>query len=63
MSELYYGYHTQVGEAGATLSGGEKQRISIDRSIVKDAPIVILDKATASMGQKMNISFKQLLMN
>ena len=43
------GYHTQVGEAGATLSGGEKQRISIARSIVKDAPIVILDEATASM--------------
>ncbi|MEY8352957.1 ABC transporter ATP-binding protein [Lachnospiraceae bacterium 54-53] len=43
------GYDTMVGEAGSTLSGGEKQRISIARAILKDAPIVILDEATASI--------------
>ncbi|AUJ24331.1 ABC transporter ATP-binding protein [Virgibacillus dokdonensis] len=47
--KLPNGYNTIVGEAGATLSGGEKQRISIARSIIKDAPIIILDEATASM--------------
>ena len=43
------GFQTVIGEGGATLSGGEKQRISIARCILKDAPIVILDEATASI--------------
>ena len=42
-------FDTMIGEGGATLSGGEKQRISIARCILKDAPIVILDEATASI--------------
>ncbi|MGD1865834.1 MAG: ABC transporter ATP-binding protein [Phormidesmis sp.] len=49
ITQLPQGYQTMVGEGGATLSGGEKQRISIARAILKDAPIVLLDEATASI--------------
>lgn len=49
ISALPNGYDTMIGEGGSTLSGGEKQRISIARAMLKNAPIVILDEATASV--------------
>ncbi len=49
ISALPNGYDTVIGEAGTSLSGGEKQRISIARAIMKDAPIIILDEATANV--------------
>ena len=49
VSALPDGYDTVIGEGGGTLSGGEKQRISIARAILKNAPIIILDEATASI--------------
>ena len=49
VSRLPQGYDTVIGENGDTLSGGERQRISIARALLKDAPIVLLDEATASL--------------
>lgn len=55
------GYQTLVGEGGSTLSGGEKQRISIARALLKDAPIVLLDEATASLDPQNEILIQKAI--
>ena len=54
------GYDTVLGEGGGSLSGGEKQRISIARAMLKDAPIVILDEATASFFYTTTLRLKKI---
>jgi len=49
VNKMSQGYHTVIGENGESISGGERQRISIARALLKDAPIVLLDEATASL--------------
>ena len=61
ISALPDGYNTQVGEGGSSLSGGEKQRISIARAMLKDAPIVILDEATASVDPENEAQLQQAI--
>ena len=61
IQNLPRGYDSLIGEAGATLSGGEKQRIAIARAILKDAPIVLLDEATASLDPENEIAIQQAI--
>lgn len=55
------GYQTMVGEGGSTLSGGEKQRISIARALLKDAPVVLLDEATSSLDPENEVFIQQAI--
>ena len=55
------GYDTMVGEGGCTLSGGEKQRLSIARAILKEAPIVLLDEATASLDPENEVEVQKAI--
>lgn len=61
ISSLPQGYDTPVGEGGSTLSGGEKQRISIARALLKDAAIVLLDEATASLDPENEAAVQQAI--
>jgi ATP-binding cassette subfamily B protein len=61
VSRLPDGYNTLLGENGATLSGGERQRISIARALLKDAPIILLDEATASLDPENEASIQQAI--
>ena len=58
---LPQGYDTMVGEGGCTLSGGEKQRISIARAILKDAQIILLDEATASLDPENEVEVQKAI--
>lgn len=61
ISALPQGYDTVIGEGGSTLSGGEKQRISIARAMLKDAPIILLDEATASVDPENEVHLHQAI--
>ena len=63
VSKLPEGYDTVVGENGGTLSGGERQRISIARAILKNAPIIVLDEATASLDPENEIYVQRAIAN
>ena len=61
VSNLPEGYMTVIGENGAKLSGGERQRISIARALLKDAPIILLDEATASLDTECETQVQQAI--
>ncbi|MDR1001109.1 MAG: ABC transporter ATP-binding protein/permease [Clostridiales bacterium] len=61
VNRLPDGYNTMLGENGQTLSGGERQRLSIARALLKDAPIVLLDEATASLDPENEASIQEAI--
>lgn len=61
IDKLPDGYDTMVGEGGSTLSGGEKQRVSIARAILKDAPIILLDEATALLDPENELHIQEAI--
>lgn len=61
VNNLPQGYETLLGENGSTISGGERQRISIARALLKDAPIVLLDEATASLDPENEVLIQQAI--
>ena len=61
MQRLPDGWETRVGEGGSALSGGERQRVSIARALLKDAPIVVLDEATAALDPLNEAAIEQAL--
>jgi ATP-binding cassette subfamily B protein/subfamily B ATP-binding cassette protein MsbA len=61
IAELPGGYDTVVGERGATLSGGEKQRLSLARAFLKDAPVLILDEPTSALDARTESSLLEAL--
>ena len=61
IEKLPSGYDTIVGEGGSTLSGGEKQRISIARAILKDAPVLLLDEPTSSLDAKNEVAVQKAI--
>lgn len=61
IAALPKGYDTVIGEGGATLSGGERQRLSIARAMLKDAPIVILDEATANVDPENEVDLQEAI--
>ena len=63
IGELEHGYDTRVGGGGAHLSGGERQRIAIARAMLKDAPVIILDEATAYIDPENEAIIQQAVNN